>query len=242
MIIDLDIGNTRVKWRCHGHDVAVMDDYNWAQLFQRWRTFPGDVTRIRVSSVISSRKFDSFREGCIASVGIEPEVAHVRQGAGGVTLVYSDVSQLGTDRWLAMLAARARLPAEHLMVVNAGSALTIDVLCASGQHIGGYIVPGLRTSSRALYAKTDGVGAPDVVMAPAWPPGDGTLPCVEGGFGAMYQGFLMNVWQQASAQVGFLRPIFTGGDGREMAALMQDRCACLLDHTLVLDGIAIALP
>lgn len=242
MIIDLDIGNSRVKWRYHGHDVAVVDDYDWAKLFQCWRTPPGELTRIRVSSVISSRAFGSFIEGCIASVGIEPEVAHVREGVGGVTIAYSDASQLGVDRWLAMLAARARLPDEPLMIVNAGSALTIDLLDASGQHLGGYIAPGLRTSSQALYAKTDGVGAPDVLMAPVWPPGDATLPCVESGFGAMYQGFLIGVWQQASEQVGILRPIFTGGDGREMAALMKDRCACLFDRTLVLDGIAIALP
>lgn len=242
MIIDLDIGNSRVKWRRHGYGVVVTEDYDWAKLFQCWLAIPGEVTRIRVSSVISSRKFDSFISGCIASVGVEPEVARVKEGVGGVTLAYSDVSQLGVDRWLAMLAARARLPAEHVMVVNAGSALTIDLITASGQHLGGYIVPGLRTSSQALYAKTDGVGAPDVPMAFAWPPGDGTLRCVESGFGAMYQGFLMNVWQQASEQVGLLRPIFTGGDGREMAALMQDVCASALDRTLVLDGIAIALP
>ncbi|MED5443898.1 MAG: type III pantothenate kinase [Pseudomonadota bacterium] len=55
-----------------------------------------------------------------------------------------------------MVALRARgvLPA---VVVDAGSALTVDCLTAEGRHEGGWIVPGLALAQRALFQGTDGV-------------------------------------------------------------------------------------
>jgi len=59
----------------------------------------------------------------------------------GVTNGYRDAGQLGTDRWAALLAAHASLPANQ-MVANAGTALTVDALRADGLFMGGLIVPG----------------------------------------------------------------------------------------------------
>ncbi|MEC8021886.1 MAG: type III pantothenate kinase [Pseudomonadota bacterium] len=54
-----------------------------------------------------------------------------------------------------MVALRARgvLPA---VVVDAGSALTVDCVTAEGRHEGGWIVPGLALAQRALFQGTDG--------------------------------------------------------------------------------------
>lgn len=74
----------------------------------------------------------------------------------GLAPGYHEPARLGVDRWLALVALRARgvLPS---LVVDAGSALTVDCLTAEGRHEGGWIVPGLALAQRALFQGTDGV-------------------------------------------------------------------------------------
>ena len=58
---------------------------------------------------------------------------------------YPEPASLGDDRWLALIGA-AELVAGDCIVIDAGSAITVDLLCADGQHLGGAILPGFDTS------------------------------------------------------------------------------------------------
>jgi len=77
---------------------------------------------------------------------------------GGVRCGYDDPSHLGADRWAALLGARA-LSDEACLVVDAGSALTLDALAPGGQHLGGWILPGLSMMLAALEARTGDLGS-----------------------------------------------------------------------------------
>jgi type III pantothenate kinase len=74
----------------------------------------------------------------------------------GVTNAYRDPSQLGSDRWASLLAAHA-FGGGHKLVVNAGTALTIDALTADGRFLGGLIVPGAALMRRSLDRGTAGL-------------------------------------------------------------------------------------
>ncbi len=63
----------------------------------------------------------------------------------GVTNGYRQPERLGVDRWMALLAAREMLSGD-CVVIDAGSAITLDLLRADGQHLGGAILPGFNTS------------------------------------------------------------------------------------------------
>lgn len=63
----------------------------------------------------------------------------------GVTNGYDDPGRLGADRWMALLAAAAMVDTDCI-VIDAGSAITVDLLRADGQHLGGAILPGFNTS------------------------------------------------------------------------------------------------
>jgi type III pantothenate kinase len=63
----------------------------------------------------------------------------------GVTNGYRQPERLGDDRWMALLAAR-EMAAGDCIVIDAGSAITLDLLRADGQHLGGAILPGFNTS------------------------------------------------------------------------------------------------
>ena len=99
---------------------------------------------------------------------IEPQLARWRvtpkwlvatRAACGVTNRYANPSQLGADRWAAIVAARRRATAGGqspmpVVVVNAGTAVTIDALDADGVFRGGVILPGMRLMLQALAEKT----------------------------------------------------------------------------------------
>jgi type III pantothenate kinase len=76
--------------------------------------------------------------------------------SGGVRLRsgYRDPAQLGADRWHALLAARAAYPGVALLVVNAGTATTVDGVRADGEFIGGVIAPGVRLMFDGLARQT----------------------------------------------------------------------------------------
>ena len=70
----------------------------------------------------------------------------------GITLRngYRNPEQLGSDRWHAMIGARARYADIALLVINAGTATTVDAIDADGRFLGGVIAPGLQMMRAAL--------------------------------------------------------------------------------------------
>lgn len=71
----------------------------------------------------------------------------------GMRTSYQDSAKLGADRWAAMIGARA-LSSTNTLVVNAGTATTIDLLGANGLHYGGWILPGLSLMQESLHHHT----------------------------------------------------------------------------------------
>ena len=79
-------------------------------------------------------------------------ISLARSGAqlAGVRIAYADPARLGVDRFLALLAAHAR-GSQSWLIAGVGTALTIDLLDARGQHRGGRIAPSPRTMREALH-------------------------------------------------------------------------------------------
>ena len=73
--------------------------------------------------------------------------------SGGISNGYRTPTQLGVDRWLALVAAR-QITRQAAVVVSAGTALTIDALSANGMFTGGAILPGLSLMINSLATHT----------------------------------------------------------------------------------------
>jgi type III pantothenate kinase len=76
---------------------------------------------------------------------------------GGITVGYADPGSFGADRFASLLGARARSP-DPAVIVDCGTAATVDALGADGRHLGGLIFPGLSTMRRALAESTARLG------------------------------------------------------------------------------------
>jgi type III pantothenate kinase len=134
--------------------------------------------------------------------------------AGGVRCAYPDPSRLGADRWAALLGARG-LTDGACLVVDAGSALTIDAMAPGGVHLGGWIIPGLHMMLEALESRTGDLRAlrqASLGVAPGEFPTD-SGPAMEAGANMAAAGAVRLARERLEANCGRAsRLILTGGD------------------------------
>jgi type III pantothenate kinase len=165
----LDVGNSRLKW-------AVL-----RQRYRRRQDFSAqgvvELKALRSSAVSWSRLFkvtgtpDLIYACNVAGAGVErqicaalrraglasPHLARSAATAGGVRNGYPEPWRLGVDRWVGLIGARHEHPGKDLCLVGLGTAMTIDLLAASGQHFGGSLVPGPRLMIESLLEHTAGI-------------------------------------------------------------------------------------
>ncbi len=151
----IDAGNSRVKW-------ALVKGQQWlqqgivenAQMAELRNTFSAlsPPQKIIASNVAGQPIAQQLRAACAAwTVPIEFIAAKNQQC--GVRNTYQHAEQLGSDRWAALIAARQQQRMASL-VVNCGTATTVDALSAAGEFLGGLILPGLDMMRRSLTIDT----------------------------------------------------------------------------------------
>jgi type III pantothenate kinase len=138
---------------------------------------------------------------------------------------------MGVDRWLAMLGARERERGK-LCVIDAGSALTIDIVSAAGQHEGGYIIPGAALMERALLLDTDRVRFAEEV-GDDLAPGTSTAAAVRHGIMLAQAGAVSLAIEKAGSEPMAL--LFCGGTGETLMKLVDRGGQWLPD--LVFEGL-----
>lgn len=160
----LDAGNSRLKWALMtDHTVPqlrgalVLDDSALGALAQALQTGGCGVPEaVHVLSVRGQDFADELAAACDRLGWPQPRIHHARGEGDGIRPVYPEPIQLGADRYGAMVAAH-RLFAGPVLVVDCGTAVTVDALAADGHHLGGVILPGLGLMRNALDAGTASV-------------------------------------------------------------------------------------
>jgi type III pantothenate kinase len=155
LILAVDAGNSRIKWALHDGRVFVRDGWvvhdDLGALVAQWASLPAP-TSIVIASVADDAVGAGLRK-LAARWPVTPRMARSLPSQAGVSNLYSEPSQLGVDRWAALIGARKFSP-EPCVVANAGTAMTVDALTARGEFIGGIIVPGFDLMHEALAANT----------------------------------------------------------------------------------------
>jgi type III pantothenate kinase len=159
----IDAGNTRIKW-------VLLEGETWTHLpaalcaqahtlGAQVATLP-DVNEVWVSNVAGAEVARHIASAC-ASRGWRVQFIRAQQQQCGVKNGYQSPGQLGSDRWAALIAAwhaatgSARTDShinKAALVVNCGTATTIDALSDSGEFLGGLILPGIALMQSGLAA------------------------------------------------------------------------------------------
>ena len=168
-VLLMDVGNSRIKWgvlengdiRRTGH--ISQDGISERGLQALTTKLPRRIDDVFVSNVAGTT-FATRLSG-VVGMHCECDVRFARSArrGWGVTNSYTQPRRMGVDRWVAMVGAWAEVQGACL-VVDCGTAVTLDALDDDGQHLGGQIIPGVGTMANALASATSDI--PSVRPAP----------------------------------------------------------------------------
>lgn len=155
MKLVIDAGNTRIKWALLGDDywthLPAVAAKHAHHLTVQIATLP-EVSAVWVSNVAGAEVARHIQEAC-ATRGWKAQFVRAQAQQCGVSNRYASPQQLGSDRWAALVAAWHRV-GSAVLVVNCGTATTIDALSDQGEFMGGLILPGIALMQHSLVAQT----------------------------------------------------------------------------------------
>ena len=235
-VLAIDAGNTRIKWGVHDAGAwranGSVPTAESANLHEALR--PVLPVGLAIASNVAGDKVQADIARACERAGVTLTVIRSLPEQLGVVNGYSDPQQLGADRWAALIAAHHAAPG-HKLVVNAGTALTIDALTAEGRFLGGLIVPGPALMRRSLDGGTAGLRLTEGALRdlPASTPDAITSGAIQACVGAVERlGKAMAAHEAPPDRI-----ILSGGAAAEIAASLP--IAATLHEHLVLDGLVL---
>ena len=237
-MLTIDIGNTSVKWAVW-NDARIVQtgscEYSKQQpenVFVMWNDIRAE-NRVMVSCVAGEPVEHALSNWMQQHWSIVPEFLRSTAKRGDVINAYADPGQYGVDRWAALLGAHA-LYHDPVCIIDAGTAITVDLLDASGVHHGGRILPGLHMMREALLKGAAGIHQADgepVAFA------NNTADAVSSGTLHMLQAALIEVCSSAGQCLGNNMKIIIAGGMSEQILSLPGMPGMLLEPDLVLIGV-----
>lgn len=235
--LQMDVGNSSAKWRLVAADSSITERGEYragdTHTLQQLLSLSFAPEKIWISSVADEQSEKQLSKILVEQWGVEPWFARSEKQTNGLVNSYADPARMGVDRWLAMLAGREKFSG-RICVVDAGSALTIDVVEASGLHEGGYILPGPALMERALLFDTDRVRFSEEA-AYELTPGRSTAEAVRHGIAVAQAGAVRMVLTQLNIAESQL--VLCGGGGETLQSLLGG--SGILSPDLIFEGLTL---
>lgn len=160
----VDVGNSRIKWNPLPVDANEITQpthaFAWnqetlsEQLETHWGLITGFVTKVTVANVAGDDIQKKLTAWCADHWKIDPQFVATTPQFDDIKNGYDQHQELGVDRWLAVIAAHQLYPESADIVIDCGSALTVDTVLPDGKHLPGPIIPGQDSLFETLMAKT----------------------------------------------------------------------------------------
>ncbi|MDY0028591.1 MAG: type III pantothenate kinase [Pseudobdellovibrionaceae bacterium] len=250
MLLAIDCGNTNIvfalyddrqnlkgMWRCKTDAARTSDEYLafLSQHFELKSVTVQNVTDIIVSSVVPDANFSLEKLGK-EGFGVRPRFIgkDITTEQIGIKVEIDRPQELGADRIVNAVAIKEYYKTD-VIVVDFGTATTLDVILADGTFKGGIIAPGANLSMAALHAAAAklpkiGVAKPPKVI------GTNTVDAMQSGIFYGYAGLVEGLVTRMKSEMG-LDPmvIATGG----LAVLFREEMDIIsaIDEELTLKGL-----
>jgi type III pantothenate kinase len=248
MLLAIDIGNTNI----------VLGLYDGRKLVTHWRLLTvaertADEYGVIISHLVAaegfrSRDIRSIAVSCVVPpmVSVSQELAHkffklepLLVGPGiktGMPILYDSPKDVGADRIVNGIAAYEKYH-NACIVVDFGTATTVDFISKNGEYVGGAIAPGLSIALEALFQRASKLPRIEIVK-PKEIVGKNTISSIQAGIFFGYVGLVDGIVQRIqNEQRVDAKVIATGG----LAPLIASECASIneVDEFLTLEGLRI---
>jgi type III pantothenate kinase len=248
VLLAVDVGNTqthlgvfdkdslRHEWRAATEATRTADEL--ALLFGEFLSladlsFSRQISGVAISSVVP-RATQELRDMTLRYFGF-PAVVVEPGVKTGLAILTENPREVGADRIANAVAAHALWPQQAVIIVDFGTAITVDAVSADGAYLGGAIAPGVETSASALFQSTAQIRRVELVTPPS-AIGKTTVACVQSGimFGtaALVDGLIERVSDEMGTDV---ETVATGGH----ATVVLENCRRVehYEPTLTLTGL-----
>jgi len=240
MLLALDVGNTSVHCGL----------FDGSELVRRWR-LPSDRARRARSLRLRADEAKHVTSAVMCSVapslashvvellgtraGVEPIVVR-RAAQCGIPTRYERPETVGIDRLVTCRAAY-ELCGDAVVVVDVGTAITVDAVSVDGTHLGGAIAPGIDLSAAALAERAE-LLRPFKPTRPARSIGTTTPECLNSGFVIGFAGLVDHIVRAMNEEMHIAGLcIATGGRARLIAPWSEE--IEHVDEALTLQGLRI---
>lgn len=240
----IDVGNTRLKWAQYAtpqpgaallaHGAVFLETID--SLAERdWKRLAAPASML--GCVVAGEGVKRRVEEQLELWDIDPRWVVSGPKAGGVTNRYDHPNRLGADRWVALIGAwqhvRSRGVPRPALVVLVGTAVTVDALDASGNFLGGLILPGFGVMQRALEMSTAGLKVPtgEIVDFPT-----NTSDALMSGGAAAMAGAVERMYRKLRERTGAEPALLMSGGAAPKLSAITDLKFETIDK-LIFDGL-----
>jgi type III pantothenate kinase len=252
MILTLDVGNSQIFGGVFEHGELMIRFRKTSRpptssdelgLFLRGvlRENSGDpsaVRQIACCSVVPEIIY-SLRSCCRKYFGLDPFILQAGVKTG-LKIRYRNPLEVGADRIANAIAATHLYPDRNLIIIDFGTATTIDVMRAGREHLGGIILPGLRIQMEALEQNT--ARLPNVeIVADVDLVGRSTVECIQSGLYYGNRAAIAGLTQEIRDRVFQGEQTLVIATGGFCRLFEGDRLFDVILHDLVLLGLERAL-
>jgi type III pantothenate kinase len=215
MLLAIDVGNTNVtigvfdgerlahSWRLAALRERTADELGiyFTNLFQQVHLPVSTVTGIAIASVVPplTRPMEEMCERYFSHKALLIDATNA-----GMVVRYSPAADVGADRIVNAVAAwdkYGEAGARPLIVVDFGTATTLDAISARGEYLGGAICPGVQISADALFQRAARLPRIDV-RKPSQIVGRTTVGAMESGLFYGYVGMVEGLVRRMSDELG----------------------------------------
>ena len=250
MLLAIDVGNTNMVFGMFEGETftgsfRLMTDANrtsdeiglsaW-EYFQRFGLKTEDVENVIIASVVP-QVMHTLTNAMVKYFGKTPIIVDEDVDPGLPYGVSGD-ERLGADRSVACIAALEKYGAP-LVVLDFGTATTVDALDEKGIYLGGSILAGVRVSTDALFRQAAMLPRIELIR-PASVLGQNTIAQIQAGSVMGYIGAIEYLIRHTKAEMGYgdgVKVVATGG----LARLIADNTDLIdvVDSQLIVDGLRI---
>lgn len=248
MLLAVDVGNSQThlgvykrdelahEWRVSTEAKRTADE--WALMFGQFLiqadlSFSKEITGVAISSVVP-KATQELREMTQRYFGF-PAVVVEPGTRTGIAIKMDNPREVGADRIANAVAAHDMFPGSDVVVVDFGTAITIDAVSARGVYLGGAIAPGVDTSATALFSATAQIRRVELIAPPS-AIGKTTVNAVQSGIIFGTAGLIDGLTERIIEEMGGdARVVATGG----LSATVAQYCRLVekIEPLLTLNGL-----
>ena len=243
MILTVDIGNSRIKWASWQADkivargVAAYAADKSAEVFDELFSVVEKPAFIFVVCVAGKKLSKSLDEWSKQHWQLGVKFLKTEKQFNNILNAYEDPEQHGVDRWAAVVASHQSCHGFSVCVINAGTAITFDLINKNGRHLGGYILPSYVTMHKALLADTANVKSAFNMQFYEHSVPDNTDDAVNQGLHKFLQAGIREICQFARQKMDSPMKIIISGGFAETILDYPDMPTMIHNPDLVMQGL-----